>query len=137
MSKTLIKDEYINDYQRCFKLRKKISDTWFVTGSQNITNINSNLSPNLLLNSNVRGLFHIDNYPSISFLNKNNINLLNRFQKLEKFKTYNKIKILNKYYASSHIINFRNFLKIQKHLNLKKKNFRNWSWSWNFIIHDL
>tara|TARA_B100000401_G_C52807006_1_gene721615 strand:- start:736 stop:2841 length:2106 start_codon:yes stop_codon:yes gene_type:complete len=121
MSKTLIKDEYINDYQRCFKLRKKISDTWFVTGSQNITNINSNLSPNLLLNSNVRGLFHIDNYPSISFLNKNNINLLNRFQKLEKFKTYNKIKILNKYYASSHIINFRNFLKIQKHLNLKKK----------------
>jgi hypothetical protein len=112
--KILLKECY-NDYTRCLK-DSSVSDTWFHTGSQNIKYFKNNSLEDLSINSNLKALFHIDGYPSTTFLN-NNISELLKFQKHERLKFYKKIELNKKKISASHLVHYRNFLKIKNYIN--------------------
>ena len=60
MSKKIINQCYSN-YKRCSK--NYYSDTWKATSNQNIDFFKTKNLEKLLINSNLRGLAAIDNYP--------------------------------------------------------------------------
>jgi len=69
-NKVNIINEIIHDYEKCYSNQGNISDTWKITGSQNLENIEKNLTEDLLLNPDIKGLISIDGYTSlIPFLN--------------------------------------------------------------------
>lgn len=68
------------------------------------------------INSNLKALFHIDSYPSTTFLNQNISELL-KFQNYERLKFYKKIEINKKKISASHLVHYRNFLKIKKYVH--------------------
>tara|TARA_Y100000294_G_scaffold88856_1_gene82862 strand:+ start:584 stop:2752 length:2169 start_codon:yes stop_codon:yes gene_type:complete len=117
MSKTII-DHCYNNYKRSSK--NYYSDTWRATAKQNIDFFKTKNIKKLLINSDLRGLVAIDNYPCCEYLNKSNSKILNNFQEKEYFEIYKKIKHLNYYFSPSYIINYRHYLNIR---NKIKKDF--------------
>ena len=109
-----------NDFKRCF-IDQNISDTWNNTGSQNINYFNKNYIEDIPVNANFKALVHIDNYPSTSYLNKNNIGLLKKLQSSEKLKFYKKIDCGGEDYSASYVIHYRNFLQIKKKIKKGSK----------------
>mgnify|MGYP001256081169 FL=1 len=77
MSKTII-DHCYNNYKRSSK--NYYSDTWRATAKQNIDFFKTKNIKKLLINSDLRGLVAIDNYPCCEYLNKSNSKILNNFQ---------------------------------------------------------
>ena len=110
--------ELENDFNNC-SLDLKISNTWKNTGFNNSNYFRNKKINSLAIDSNIKGLFHIDQYPSTSFLNKSNISYLHKLQSLDKIEFYKKIYLYKKNISPSYVINYRNFLNIKK---LIKKN---------------
>ena len=108
------KDRIIEDcYKNYLRTSKNHnSDTWQITSAQNIEFFKTVAGDNVLINSNIRGLAPIDNYPNTSYLKNNkDVILLNKFhKKLNFFELYKKNKFGN-YYFSSSLIQFNYFLK--------------------------
>jgi len=107
----LIYDCYKN-YLRSSK--EYLTDTWKFTGEQNHSSFKTIVGDNLLINSNIKGIAAIDNYPSLNFLNKKNKKYLTKLQNSNYFEIYKKNKFENSYFGSSILIQFRYFLKIKK-----------------------
>ena len=119
------KDRIIEDcYKNYLRTSKNHnSDTWQITSAQNIEFFKTVAGDNVLINSNIRGLAPIDNYPNTSYLKNNkDVILLNKFhKKLNFFELYKKNKFGNYYFSSSFLIQFNYFLKIKKYLNRNSK----------------
>ena len=116
------KDKLVDDcYKNYLRSSKKyLTDTWKFTGGQNYKFFKTVVGDNLLINSNIKGISAIDNYPSLNFLNKKNKKDLTKLQNSNYFEIYKKNKFEESYFGSSILIQFRYFLKIKKLIKSKK-----------------
>ena len=101
--------------------KNNYSDTWKVTSQQNIDFFKQFSLKNPFLNSNIKGLAPLDNYPSIDHLTNKNAKILNYFQNNQFFNVYKKIKFKSYIFSASYVVAFRYFNKIKKLINNKSK----------------
>ncbi len=116
-----LKDKLIDIcYKNYLRTSKRYyTDTWKFTGEQNYNFFKTIVGNNLLINSNIKGLAAIDNYPSLNFLNKKNKNDLTKLQNLNFFEIYKKNKFEKSYFGSSILIQFRYFLEVKRLIKSK------------------
>ena len=110
-------DIWYKNYLRTSK--RYYTDTWKFTGEHNYNFFKTIVGDNLLINSNIKGLAAIDNYPSLNFLNKKNKKVLTKLQNSNYFEIYKKNKFEKSYFGSSILIQFRYFLKIKRLIKSK------------------